>query len=134
MGDKRIKYLEMLQSIISRMAANQLEIRKWSIALGTGLIGYVAAKDQHPAAALLGVFPALAFWILDGYYLALERKFRSLFNEARKVDDDMPNFCFDVKIQFPDWLGASWRPSVWLVHLLVVLLAVGIGGNALLRK
>src|ERR1700685_2777947 len=75
MGERRLKYLDMLQSVISRMASNQFTIRTWSIGLGTAVMGYVAAKDQHPTAAMLALLPASVFWLLDGYYLALERKF-----------------------------------------------------------
>ena len=122
MGDKRVKYLEMLQSVISRMADNEFTV------------GYVASKDQHPVAALLAVFPAIVFWILDAYYLALETKFRGLFNAAKGIADDNPNFCFDVTIGFSDWSAAVKRPAVWLVHLLVVLLAAAVGGVAWFGK
>lgn len=134
MGEKRIKYLEMLQSVISRMADNEFTLRKWSVGLGTGVIGYVASKDQHPVAAVLAIFPAAVFWILDAYYLALETKFRGLFNCAKDVDDDKPAFSFDVTIGFSDWLAASKRPAVWLVHLFVLLLAATIGGVAWFGK
>ena len=130
MGDNRIKYLEMLQGVISRMADNEFTVRKWSVGLGTGVIGYVASKDQHPVAALLAVFPAIVFWILDAYYLALETKFRELFNGAKEIADDDPSFCFDVTIGFSDWRAAVERPAVWLVHLLVLILAAIIGGVA----
>jgi len=133
MGDKRIKYLEMLQTVIGRMAENQFTSRKWSIALGTAIIGYVAAKDNHPKAALLAIFPAVVFWILDAYYLALEVKFRELFNAAKEVQDDDPNFSFQVSVGASDWFHASRRPAVWLVHLLVLLLAGAIGAYAWLR-
>jgi hypothetical protein len=133
MGDKRIKYLDMLQSVISRMADNQVTLRTWSVALGTAVMGYVASKDQHPTAALLAVLPAVVFWILDAYYLALETKFRALFNAARKIDDDKPDFSFDVEVDPSGWYAALKRPAVCLVHLPVLLLAVGIGGYALLR-
>jgi len=133
MDQNRIKYLEMLQAVISRMADNEFTLRKWSVGLGTGIIGYVAAKDQHPTAAFLAIFPALVFWFLDAYYLALETKFRVLFDTARKVDDDKPDFSFEVKVSAGDWSRACKRPAVWLVHVLVLLLAVGIGGLAWLK-
>lgn len=133
MGDKRIKYLEMLQAVIGRMAENQFTLRKWSVGLGTGVIGYVAAKDTHPKAALLAVFPAVVFWILDAYYLALEVKFRHLFDTAKAIEDDHPTFSFCVKLEARDWFEASKRPPVWLVHLLVLLLAGAISTYAWLK-
>ena len=126
MGDKRVKYLEMLQTVISRMAENQFTLRKWSVGLGTAIIGYVASKDNHPRAAALAIFPAVVFWILDAYYLALEVKFRALFDAAKVIDDDRPNFSFGVTMDSGAWFRAGGRPAVWIVHLLVVLLAAGV--------
>lgn len=133
MGDKRIKYLEMLQTAIARMAENQFTLRKWSVGLGTAVIGYVAAKDDHPKAALLAIFPAVVFWILDAYYLALEVKFRHLFDTAKAIADDNPNFSFGVTVGRRDWFNAGMRPAVWLVHLLVLLLAGAISTYAWLK-
>jgi hypothetical protein len=131
MGDKRMKYLDMLQSVISRMAGNQLTLRTWSVGLGTAVIGFAAAKDGHPTAALLALLPAAVFWILDAYYLALEREFRDLFNTARKVNDDDPDFSFNIPGSASNWIKALAAPAVWLVHLPVIALALGIGLCAL---
>lgn len=97
-------------------------------------MGYVAAKDQHPTAALLALLSASVFWILDGYYLALERKFRALFETASQLQDDTPSFSFAAAISSADWKAACQRPAVYLVHLPVVVLSVGIGVVALLIK
>jgi hypothetical protein len=134
MGDKRIKYLEMLQSVVSRMASNQFTVRTWSVGLGTAVLGYVSGKDQHLMAALLVLLPASVFWILDGYYLALERKFRALFDTAKSLDDDTPNFSFAAPVTSGEWWKACKRPAIVLVHLPVLLLAAGIGIFAMLKR
>src|SRR5437764_14572366 len=94
-GDK-LKYLEMIQAVIARMAGNQVQLRTWGVALGTAIIGYVAAKDGHLKATLLGSLPAITFWILDGYYLALEKKFRDLFDQVRQQRDESIDFRMSV--------------------------------------
>jgi hypothetical protein len=129
-GEHRLKYLEMLQDVIGRMADNQFTIRKWSVAIGTAVIGFAASKDKEPPAALLAIFPAVLFWVLDAYYLALELKFRARFDAAADEHSDAPDFSFKVKITASDWLAASQHWAVWLVHLPVILLAVAIGGVA----
>lgn len=134
MGQLRVKYLEMIQSVVARMAGNQVTLRTWSVALGTAVIGYAAAKSGEPKAALLGMLPAATIWILDGYYLALEEKFRALFDTARVVEDDNPDF--SMKIARPNlkqWLTACARPAVWLVHVPVLATALIVGGLAWLK-
>jgi hypothetical protein len=133
MGEHRIKYLEMLQAVIARMAGNQFTLRTWSVGLGTAIIGYAAAKDGNRKAALLAVFPAVVFWCLDAYCLALERKFRGLFGTAARVNDDNPSFSFDAPIVRADLFDAMRRPAVWLVHLSVLVVAVVVGGTAWLK-
>jgi hypothetical protein len=125
--ETKVKHLEMIQAVISRMAGNQVQLRTWSVALGTAVIGYVAAKDGNPHAALLAALPAITFWIQDGYYLALEMKFRGLFNSTR-TSVDSSTFSMDLgELSASDWLRGCARPGVWLVHLPVLILAIGIG-------
>jgi hypothetical protein len=57
-------------------------MKAWIVALATAVIGFVAAKDGKPGAAIYALAPALAFWALDAYYLALEFRFRDLYNTA----------------------------------------------------
>jgi hypothetical protein len=133
MGANRIKYLEMLQAVITRMAGNQFALRAWSVALGTAIVGYAASKDGNRRAALLAAFPAVVFWLLDAYYLALEREFRAIFKDAAKVQDDAPDFSFDVDVNRTDLKEACKRPAVWPVHLAVLVLAIVIGGTAWLK-
>jgi hypothetical protein len=128
MTEPRIKYLEMLQTIITRMAGNQVQFRTWTVTLGTLVIGYAAAKEGHPRAALLAALPAITFWIQDGYYLSLEKNFRELFDKARKNENDPPDFFMSPgRPTATQWINGCWRPAVWLVHLPVLILAIMVG-------
>lgn len=128
MTDARIKYLEMLQTSIARIAGNQVQLRTWTVTLGTLVIGYVAAKEGHPRAALLAVLPAITFWIQDGYYLSLERNFRELFDKARQNENDPPDFFMSPgRPTAKEWINGCLRPAVWLAHLPVLLLAIMVG-------
>src|ERR1700691_5910895 len=76
------KHLEFIQSVISRMAGNSFQMKSWNVALATAAIGFAAAKDSHPKAAMLALIPSFVFWVLDAYYLLLERAFRDLYDDA----------------------------------------------------
>jgi hypothetical protein len=132
MDDIRLKYLDMLQSLIGRMAGNQFSVRAWSVGLGTAVIGFAASKDGNVKASLLAAFPALVFWVTDAYYLALERKFRGIFKAACE-DANHKNFAFDPELKARDVRGALLRPAVWLTHLPMIVLALAIGGWAWLH-
>ena len=125
MDSMRVKYLAMIQSVITRMAANQFTVRKWSVGLGTAIIGWAVSGEGETKRAIVAVLPAAAFWIMDGYYLDLERRFRALF-DAERVKNDAP--AFSLVPPSGDWLGTMFRPAVWLVHGPILALAIGIGG------
>ena len=81
--DFRIKHLELVQSIVSRLAGNSASLKTWSVTLIAGLFA-LAAKDTENAYFMVAYLPCLTFWGLDSYYLSQERRFRDLFNEIEQ--------------------------------------------------
>jgi hypothetical protein len=109
------------------MAANQFTTRKWSVALGTALIGWTVTKNDNSKHALLAALPAICFWILDAFYLSHERCFRSLFERECGKSDDPSSFCLATGWRYWDWILAILAPPVWLVHLAVIVGALVVG-------
>lgn len=93
--DKKIKHLEMIQSVIERMSNNSFLIKGWSITLASAIF-VVAIQAQDKASALWTLFPAVIFWFLDGYYLWQERLLRSLYEYVRKLDEKKIDFSMDT--------------------------------------
>jgi len=119
MADDKLKYLEFVQSAISRMASNSFLIKGWSVALSTAVLGF-SVKESNWALALIAAAPAAAYWMLDAYYLGLERLFRHLWGTA--VADAEAKFNMDPgQLSLKDWFKAAWSPAVWLVHLPVIV-------------
>lgn len=118
------KHLEFIQSAVSRMAGNSVEMKKWTVALATAAIGFAAAKDSHPRAAMLALIPSFVFWVLDAYYLLLERAFRNLYDEA--VQGTTAAYSMSIKTTARMALTAFVRPSVLLIHatMMVVIYTV----------
>jgi len=73
-------HLGIVQSIIQRMATNSASCKTWCITLVAAILVVVADKAQ-PSHALIAGIPTFLFLVLDAYYLALERCFRSSYNE-----------------------------------------------------
>jgi len=108
------KHLEFIQSAISRMAGNSFQMKSWNVALAAAAIGFAAAKDSHPKAAMLALIPSFVFWMLDAYYLLLERAFRNLYEEA--VKGTAAAYSMKIKKTASMALIAFIRPSVSLIH------------------
>ncbi|MGL3710663.1 hypothetical protein ACSYAY_07345 [Leptospirillum ferriphilum] len=73
-------HLEILQSIIQRMATNSTSCKTWCITIMSAILVIIADKGK-PDLALIALFPAIFFAGLDAYYLALEIGFRNSYNE-----------------------------------------------------
>jgi hypothetical protein len=80
----REKHLATIQAIISRMAGNSFEIRKWSVGIVTAVLGFTVDKANWRL-AFLAFVAALVFWYLDSFYLYQERRFRTLFERVRQA-------------------------------------------------
>ena len=67
-------HIEMMQGVITRMAANSRSCKVWCVTLVAAVLVLVA-RTGEPQHALIALVPTLLFLILDSYYLALERAF-----------------------------------------------------------
>jgi hypothetical protein len=74
-------HLQMIQAVISRLAAQSTTVKGWSITLTGALLGY-GATATTPILALIAAYVVLAFAALDGYYLSVERAYRGLYTDA----------------------------------------------------
>ena len=76
-------HLGTLQNIIQRMAVNSGQCKTWSTAIVSAILAIVANKSK-PDHAWVALLPSILFLCLDVYYLALEKAFRSSYNDFVK--------------------------------------------------
>lgn len=115
MENKR-KHLEFLQGAINRMAGNLFLLKGWTITLIAALFA-LSAKDSNKAYVLVAYFPALVFWILDGYFLSQERRFRALDDHVRNLTEDQIDFSMDTS-PFKHEGRNTWAGAMMSVTLL----------------
>lgn len=85
MSEEKIKYLEFIQNIVTRMNQNSFMIKGWTVAIISALLALYAGKENK-LFILISIFPVFIFMFLDSYYLWQERKFRHLYSKA--LDED----------------------------------------------
>jgi len=73
------KYLDLLQGVINRMAANCTGCKTWCLTLVSATVAIIADKSK-PEYVWIAFVPLVLFCCLDAYYLALERSFRNRYN------------------------------------------------------
>lgn len=72
-------HLGMIQSVIQRTASNSSMCKAWCITLVSAILVVVADKGK-PGFIFIAAIPTILFFVLDTYYLALERCFRNSYN------------------------------------------------------
>jgi signal transduction histidine kinase len=137
MENKR-KHLEMIQGVVNRLAQSSFLLKGWSVVLVSALFA-LAASGSQPLFIYLAYFPAIAFWILDGYFLWQERLFRALYDRVRGLKEEEIDFSMDTSLVRHK--VAPWRDvilsktliifhgtlicSIVIVMLVVILLPIG---------
>jgi len=118
--EKKLKHLEMIQNVISRMANNSFLIRSWCITIVAALFA-LASKDSQLFFIYLAYFPAITFWILDGFYLNQEKLFRGLYDEVRFKNENEIDFSMDTsKIKDSSWAGAMFSCTIMIFHGVII--------------
>lgn len=107
------KELDLIQSVILRMANNSFLIKGWAMTLMSALIAF--GKDsilENPngiyyLVMMIGVL--IPFWWLDAFYLRLERAFRKIYERA--IQDPKAN----NRVQFDLNPGEIVKglPGIW---------------------
>ena len=94
MENKRT-HLAMIQGVVNRLAQDSFLLKGWSVVLVSALFA-LAANSSNQYFVYLAYFPAIAFWILDGYFLWQERLFRALYDKVRVLNEDDIDFSMDT--------------------------------------
>lgn len=116
MNEKKIKHLEMIQLVITRMASNSFLIKGWAVTLVSALFALAAAGSKFEF-ILICYFALPVFWLLDGYYLFQERLYRGLFDAVRGKKEDDIDFSMNAITYASD--KNSWVGSIISATLLI---------------
>lgn len=109
--EEKLKYLEFIQGVITRMNSNSFSIKTWMITILSAFLA-LYANSSNELYLLIAACPTLLFWLFDTYYLAMERQYRNLYNEVKDrndIDFDMKankyNLCYFATLFRPIEIG-----------------------------
>ena len=92
--EQEIKHLEFIQGVITRMASNSFAMKGWMIAIISALLAiYADSKPKNECYLLVAAIATSLFWIIDAYYLYIERKYRKLYKD---IINDEKVLLFDM--------------------------------------
>lgn len=127
----RIKHLEFVQAIITRLGNNSFLLKGWVMTLTAAILALSAGRLSWQI-ALSGIVPLLGFWYLDSYFLRQERLFRALYEDARTPDSTVEMLSMNVgpylarvtlaKVAFSQTLVLFYG-ALLIAYLAVILVA-----------
>ena len=126
MDELRVKHLEMIQNVISRLNTNSFLVKGWTLTIAGLIYVYAAGRNGWQAAAI-GTTAAFAFWTLDAYLLYSERMFRQLYDDARQIDSHVDLFSMQVAAYKGSRLWMSTAFSLTMISFYIPVLLIGVG-------
>jgi hypothetical protein len=126
-ADLRLGYLQVIQSIITRLSGYSASLKNYCLTLVTAICGF-GVTIQRPGAIWLAALPIILFAILDARYLCLERSAIAAYDEVREGDwSAIPSFA--ISLRPPDsYCRAllSWSVAGFYVSVLAGVAAVAL--------
>lgn len=124
----RVKHMEMVQAVVTRLGGNGFVVKGWAITVAGGFQGFSVTRENGWL-ALVGILPTVLFWCLDASFLRSERAFRILFERVRvgKTDSFFMNATSPEHIQSlpdEDQECLSWRRTILRLSLVAFYAAL----------
>ena len=89
--ERKLKHLDLIQNVITRMAHNSFLLKGWAVTL-VGAMFALSSKDIGGGITVIAMLLVVMFWMLDAYYLSKEHLFRLLYDEVRVKEPDDIDF------------------------------------------
>jgi hypothetical protein len=128
--DHRVRHLEMIQGVISRLGTDSFLVKGWAVTLSGAFLGF-AIQGEDSGLAFAGLLPALVMWGLDAYFLGVERLFRALHNAVRTGEPPVEPFfmaathpAFAKTAPNATWRAALLSPTLCLFYGTLVVSTV----------
>lgn len=129
-------HISMLQGLINRMAGNSANCKNWTITLVAAMLVLLVDKKMQLPNAWLCLIPVGLFYLLDCYYLGLERiviKSQKDFLNKLSKKLNYVNQLYRVEplrircAQLCNTIKAMWSPSTTPFYLIVALVVLFFG-------
>lgn len=119
--EKKLKHLDFIQLVITRMNVNSFLVKGWAVTLVAAMFAF-AAKDANSRYGWITLIVTFIFWILDAYYLSQERQYRELYNEIRVKEEE--SIDFNMNASSYNKGKCKWGNSIFAFTLVVFYVTV----------
>lgn len=93
--EAKIKHLEFIQNVITRMNSNSFLLKGWTVTVVSALLAFFS-KNINIGFVMVSYFVIMIFWMLDGLYISLERRYRELYKDVASKSENEIDFMMDI--------------------------------------
>ena len=118
------QHLTFIQDVITRMNSNSFSMKGWMLAIVSALCAIYAsnAANQFSYIYFIIAIPVvIIFWLLDAYYLKMERQYRDLYKDTCKSKEET-DFNMNASGYKQCFCDALFSPSNWPLYVSVIAL------------
>lgn len=127
--EARIRHLELVQGVISRLGTNSFLVKGWAITVSGAFLGF-AITEKKWGLAVISLQTTVLFWGLDAYFLRAERLFRALHDEV--LTEKVPPFSMDTRHLVRSTTTAAWGSVIFSITLRLFYGLLTISGGAVI--
>ena len=98
--EHKMKHLEFIQNVITRMNSNSFMVKGWAVTLVAALFA-LSDETTNKYFYMIALIPIPAFWFLDGFFLATERRYRELYSAVSELKEGSINFKMNPYFNIP---------------------------------
>ncbi|PGT77451.1 hypothetical protein [Priestia megaterium] len=125
--ESKIRHLEMIQNVISRMNSNSFLLKGWTVTIVVALFAFANIKDMDSNFIVLAIIPTLFFWGLDAFFVHQEWLFVKLYEFVTTQDEEDINFSmkttpFEHKVK--KWKEALLSKTILSFYFPIIILIV----------
>ncbi len=121
--EEKLKHLEFIQNVITRLNTNSFYIKGWAISIISALFVF-ADKNSNSELMILVYAIIPMFWILDSFFLSSERRYRELYKEVASSTTTDFNMSTDkYKVFEYSWIKCFFSRTLLVFYLFLVLMS-----------
>jgi hypothetical protein len=105
--EAKLKHLEFIQNVIDRLSTSAFLFKGWAITIAAGLAA-VASSGAKRDLIVVAVIATALFWLIDAFYLSVERCYRELYEDVAETSPEDIDFSMKLKqpVSAGRWLSA----------------------------
>lgn len=120
---QRIKYMEFVQSVITRLNNNSFKMKGWCIAIMVASIT-LSVNTGNRLYLWVELFSAIIMWYLDTTFLIKEKQYRHLYDDIRLCKKDESLFDMDASKYNVTFWSTFFSKTIYPFYIFVLVVYI----------